>query len=205
MQIGNKINIHYKDGIIISFLEELILDNQILIQIPYVYKDEALLNEKETYNITIFTKDKIVDCIVKVVGYKTTKRRKYYILKIEQSFYKDFEKRKYERYFCNLQYKISLLDDNKEEDINVIIKDISLGGIRFLTNGKIENNLGLKIKILFDDDYFIADSQIIQAQYYPKANYKNQYRIKFDNIENEHLIKNYFEDKVDDKLSFTLR
>ena len=36
-------------------------------------------------------------------------------------------------------------------------------------------------------------SKIIQIQSYPKANYKNQYRIKFDNIENEYLLKNYFE------------
>ena len=98
-------------------------------------------------------------------------------------------------YLEDLKLLVNKLENNtnKEEQINVIIKDISLGGIRFLSNLEIDKNSNLKIKIFLDYDYFLANGKIIQIQSYPKANYKNQYRIKFDNIENEYLLKNYFE------------
>ena len=206
MQTGNRVIIQYNDNLFISFIDEVLSENKILIQLPYVYKNESLLNENETYNIIINTKDKVINALVKAVGIKFTNRRKYYIIDILNSICKDNQKRKYERYFCNLHYKINLLlAPHKQENINVIIKDISLGGIRFLTNSKIENYLCFKMKIWFENDYFIADSKIVQSQYYPKANYKNQYRIKFENTENEYLLKNYFENFEEEKFRFTLR
>lgn len=193
MEIGNKISILYNDIIAISFIEDIISESKILIQTPYTYKEQASLYEGNNYNIIINSKDKIIDALVYINSHKITNRRKFYILDILKSFKKENQKRKYERYFCNLPYKIHLLDENKKEQINVIIKDISLGGIRFLSNLEIDKNSNLKIKIFLDYDYFLASGKIIQIQSYPKANYKNQYRIKFDNIENEYLLKNYFE------------
>mgnify|MGYP005756612811 CR=1 FL=1 len=193
MEIGNKISILYNDIIAISFIEDIISESKILIQSPYTYKEQASLYEGNKYNIIINSKDKIINALVYINSHKITNRRKFYILDILKSFKEENQKRKYERYFCNLPYKIHLLDENKEEQINVIIKDISLGGIRFLSNLEIDKNSNLKIKIFLDYDYFLANGKIIQIQSYPKANYKNQYRIKFDNIENEYLLKNYFE------------
>lgn len=193
MEIGNKISILYNDIIAISFIEDIISESKILIQSPYTYKEQASLYEGNKYNIIINSKDKIINALVYINSHKITNRRKFYILDILKSFREENQKRKYERYFCNLPYKIHLLDENKEEQINVIIKDISLGGIRFLSNLEIDKNSNLKIKIFLDYDYFLANGKIIQIQSYPKANYKNQYRIKFDNIENEYLLKNYFE------------
>lgn len=193
MEIGNKISILYNDIIAISFIEDIISESKILIQSPYTYKEQASLYEGNKYNIIINSKDKIINALVYINSHKITNRRKFYVLDILKSFKEENQKRKYERYFCNLPYKIHLLDENKEEQINVIIKDISLGGIRFLSNLEIDKNSNLKIKIFLDYDYFLANGKIIQIQSYPKANYKNQYRIKFDNIENEYLLKNYFE------------
>ena len=193
MEIGNKISILYNDIIAISFIEDIISESKILIQSPYTYKEQASLYEGNKYNIMIKSKDKIINALVYINSHKITNRRKFYVLDILKSFKEENQKRKYERYFCNLPYKIHLLDENKEEQINVIIKDISLGGIRFLSNLEIDKKSNLKIKIFLDYDYFLANGKIIQIQSYPKANYKNQYRIKFDNIENEYLLKNYFE------------
>lgn len=190
MEIGNKIIIYYNSDKIVSFIEDVLEDNKILIQTPYVYKNEVLLNEKEEYNLVILTKSEIINSLANIKESILTNRRKYYIIEITQVYKKDNQKRKYERFFCNLPYKIYLLDEYKEEQINIIIKDISLGGIRFLTNTDISKKIYIKIPL--DENSFLASGEIVQVQYYPKANYKIQYRIKFDYIQNGYLLKNYF-------------
>ncbi|WP_250278439.1 PilZ domain-containing protein [[Clostridium] colinum] len=190
MEIGNKIIISYNNTKLISFIEDVLDDGSILIQAPYTYKNKILLNEKIKYNMVILTNIQIINAIVTIKDYIINGRREYYIINILQTFKQENQKRKYERFFCNLPYKIYLIDKYKEEQINVIIKDISLGGIRFLANVDIEKNVNIKINLNEED--FLASGEIVQTQYYPKANYKNQYRIKFDNVENGDLLKNYF-------------
>ena len=190
MEIGNKIIISYNSYKVVSFIEDVLEDNKILIQTPYVYKNEVLLNKKQEYNVVILTKSEIINSLANIKESILTNRRKYYIMEITQAYKKDNQKRKYERFFCNLPYKIYLLNEYKEEQINIIIKDISLGGIRFLTNTDISKNIYLKIPL--GENSFLASGEIIQVQYYPKANYKSQYRIKFDDIQNGDLLKDYF-------------
>ncbi len=190
MDVGNKIIISYKNIKIVSFIEKILEDNKVLIQAPYLYKDEILFDKNEEYNLIILTKSDIIKSLANIKDSVLTNRRKYYIVEIKQSYKKNNQKRKYERFFCNLPYKIYLLNEYQEEEINIIIKDISLGGIRFLTNTDISKQIYLKIPI--DEDYFLASGEIIQVQYYPKANYKSQYRIKFYDTQNGYLLKNYF-------------
>lgn len=191
MEIGNKILISYNNFNLVSFIENVLEKDKILIQIPYFYKDEALFNIKNNYNITILTNEHLISCLVQIDKLVMTNRRKYYLVNILRQEVKHNQKRKYERISCNFPYKIYLLDKHKQEEINVIIKDISLGGIRFLTNAEISKNLNLKLCL--NSGEFIANGEVVQRQYYPKANYKNQYRIKFNNTQNEYLVKNYFE------------
>ena len=191
MEIGNKILISYNNTSLVSFIEELLEEDKILIQKPYFYKDETLFNTENNYNATILTKEHIISSLIRIDKEILTNRRKYYLINILKQEKQKNQKRKYERLFCNLPYKIYLLDKHKQDEINVIIKDISLGGIRLLTNAEISKNITLKICL--DNGEFLADGEIVQCQYYPKANFKNQYRIKFNNTYNEELLKNYFE------------
>lgn len=58
-------------------------------------------------------------------------------------------------------YKIHLLNENKEEQINFIIKVINLDGIRFLFNLEIDKSLKLKIKMFLGYNYFLSSGKII--------------------------------------------
>ncbi len=196
---GDKIIISYKNKQYISFVEQLIEGEQILFQNIYEYDNEFKLKIDDFYNITIFSEDKEIKLYIKILSYLDEGRRRFYLAHIDKNYSISLNnkmRRKNVRYACDLPYNISVITKDNQ-NVNCIIKDIGFGGIRIITNNILEESD--KIYINFDNniDFFTAKGNVIHCQYYPKSNYKNQYRIQFfeTDFSDKDFFKKYFLEK----------
>ncbi|MDL2248754.1 PilZ domain-containing protein, partial [Tyzzerella sp. OttesenSCG-928-J15] len=79
-----------------------------------------------------------------------------------------------------------------------IIKDIGGGGVCFLANESIEENATIKLVIKLDDDILVTIGEVIQKHYFPKSNYRYQYRVGFIGIhptEQEKIVQFIFNEQ----------
>jgi c-di-GMP-binding flagellar brake protein YcgR len=96
----------------------------------------------------------------------------------------------------SMMEKESMDAPDDAETFQGIVKDIGGGGISFLANDNLNENDILKLVIKLDDDILVAIGEILHKQYFPKSNYKYQYRSGFIGIrpkEQEKIIQFIFE------------
>ncbi len=194
IKLGNKIIIYDKNNKYTAFVEHIMEDNLILFQAILGYNEEINLKIGSIYNFLFFTDTFELNCKCEIINYLNEGRRMFYLAKAYETTdkSKELQKRKNVRIYCNLPYSIKILQN--ENEIGCIIKDISFGGTRILTNFKLELENKLEIKLTKNKEFFLAKGNIIQYQNYPKSNYKNQYRIRFFEVDfsDKDFLRKYF-------------
>lgn len=198
IKLGNKIIIYDKENEHTAIVEYVMENNQILFQNILGYDEQINLKIGNTYNFLFITDTFELKCKCKIINYLNEGRRMFYLAEAYETTmgeFKELQRRKNVRIYCNLPYSINLLEKQDEvKEVGCIIKDISFGGIRILTNIKLELESRLEIKFSNNKEFFFAKGNIIQYQNYPKSNYKNQYRIRFFEVDfsNKDFLKKYF-------------
>lgn len=205
--IGDRLEIRYKDKefsekVYISQVQNIINENKIVIYAPITYGALAKLQKKAIFNFLFFTDKGIISFDGQVESY--TKKEGFNLIIIE--FISEGEKvqrRGSFRFSCILPFNFYILSDNPdksdstEEDkiYSGIVKDISAGGLRFITNEEIDEKKIIKSLLDLDKEVLISIGNIIQRHTFPKSTYKYQYRVKFidiSSIEQEKIVQFIF-------------
>jgi len=205
--IGDRLEIRHKDKefsekIYISQVQNIINENKIVIYAPITYGALVNLPKKTIFNFLFFTDKGIISFDGRIEDYN--KKEGFNLIVIE--FVSEGEKvqrRGSFRFSCVLPFNFYILNNEidsaniTEEDkiYSGIVKDISAGGLRFITNEEIDEKKIIKSLLDLDKEVLISVGNIIQRHTFPKSNYKYQYRVKFTDIsstEQEKIVQFIF-------------
>lgn len=143
------------DVMYISRVEE-ILDDLVRIAIPMYADKLVLLKIEEKYKVYFYAKDGCYETEM-VVKNRVKKGNSYYIdIIVLTDDVKKTQRREYYRFDCVLPLKFVIDRGNLEEEEEVlsgIVKDISGGGIKFVTNTKLQNGVVLKSFLEIKDEF----------------------------------------------------
>ena len=195
IKLGDKIIIYANNSEYLAFVENILEDNQILFQAILGYNNKISLKIDNIYDFLFITDNFELKYECKILNYLNEGRRMFYLAKAYKTTTNEFKKsqrRKNVRFYCSLPYFIKLI--GKGDEISCIIKDVSFGGIRILTNFKLEAENEIEIRFHKNKEFFLAKGNIIEYQNYPKSSYKNQYRIRFFEVDfsDKDFLKKYF-------------
>lgn len=200
LKLGNKIIINDYNIKHIAFFECFIENKKILFQNILDYSKNTQLKIGNVYEFLFITEDFELKYNCKILNYIDEGRRRFYLAEPSQIFdgeFKNIQKRKNVRFYCNLPYNLKIyknIERKKDFKIDCIIKDIGFGGVRFLSNFELELNDKIEIDFNNHKEFFVAKGNIIHYQNYPKSNYKNQYRVRFFEVDfsDKDFFKKYF-------------
>ena len=114
-----------------------------------------------------------------------------------------FQRRSHNRITVVIPFDFTIIDMlgeeiDKAKVIHGVVKDISGGGMRFVTNIKLPNLSRIQTKISLDDDYIEPIAEILSNKKFPRSNYKYQYRVRF--IEPPPMVKNKVNKFIDNSI-----
>lgn len=188
----------------VSQVEDVISEDEIVIHVPISYGQLVKLSMNKKYSMLFFSEKGMIRFDAEITGY--TKENGFHFMRAKMlSKGERIQRRDFFRFNCLLPLKFSIIEESASEDefentdINdAIIKDIGGGGLRFVTNESIGENGKIKCIIMLGDDYFVISGKVLHKQYFPKSNYKYQYRVQFVNIleyEQERIIQYIFNEQ----------
>lgn len=204
IKVGDRIEIQLKGDknrgrAYVSQVEQILPSNQIVIYTPISYGEMVKLPPDKEYNVLFFTEKGMISFDSTIVKSAMEDGFNLNILKI-LSEGERLQRREFFRFSCILPFKFGIVDkekvnsaDNKTLTTDVtlegIIKDIGGGGIRFVSNEEIEEKEDICCIILLDKDILLPIGTVLHKQYFPKSNYKYQYRVKFLGIQRQEQEK----------------
>jgi len=168
----------------VSQVEDIYENNELLVHTPISYGQIVKLSTTEQYSMLFFTEKGMIDFRAEVVGYKKDKEFNFMIVRLVSGGEK-IQRREFFRYTCLIPLKFGIVRKKKEQDeeelplSDGIIKDLGGGGVRFVTNESVEEDCTLKCVIMLGDQCIMVMGKILHKQFFPKSNYKFQYRIEF--------------------------
>ena len=187
----------------VSQVENKLNDNKIVIHVPISYGQLIEMAQGVEYKFMFFT-DKGLIRFTGVVE-KQMEEEGFALLVIKLIGEGErIQRRDFFRFSCILPLKFSLLDNltmtevDEDEVFQGIIKDIGGGGVCFLTNESIDENSTIKLVIKLEDSILVAIGEVIQKHYFPKSNYRYQYRVGFIGIhpaEQEKIVQFIFNEQ----------
>lgn len=198
IDIGCLIQIILKDGRICISQVDSIQNGKILIYPPKIYGLDTKLNLEEVYNFLFFTEIYLIKCDVLIIQQLPNLN---YIVEFK-SHKEKIQRRIFSRFSLVLPFNFYILNDFgydyiKDSKLYIgIIKDISIGGIRFVTNENIPINFKIKCLLELESDALIVFGNIMEQRTFPKSNYKYQYRLKFD--EDSTIYTSNTKDRISD-------
>lgn len=198
IKTGNRVEISFvlEDGRDIrytSLVEENYEDGKLLLYIPMVYGKIIKLPVDEEYIFTFITEAGIIKCSAVIKEYVYINDFNFMIVQINSEIER-IQRREFFRFDCVLPLKFILFseDDSSDEEncfLEGSVKDISEGGIRFLSNEDIEVGEKIKFFITLNYECAIVKGVILHKQEYPKSNFKFQYRTQFFDLDAEEKDK----------------
>lgn len=188
----------------VSQVEDVIGGDEIVIHVPISYGQLVKLSMREWYSMLFFTEKGMIRFDAEITGY--SKENEFHFMRVKLlSKGERIQRRDFFRFNCLLPLKFSIIEESESEDeaentdINdAIIKDIGGGGLRFVTNESIGDKGKIKCVMMLGDDCFVISGKVLHKQYFPKSNYKYQYRVQFVNIlelEQERIIQYIFNEQ----------
>lgn len=189
--IGDRLKINLKGRLdsveYSSQVESIIGKNRLLVYAPIKYGEIVKLSDKATYSVLFFTNKGILAFDSNIIEY--TLREGFHIMTIELvSAGTRVQRRGFFRFSCDLGFNFFILDEkakggSKEDTLfSGRIKDISAGGLRFISNEDINESKFLKCLLDFDKEILICIANIIEKHRINESSYKYQYRVKFVGI-----------------------
>jgi len=192
----------------VSQVEDIYTNNELLIHMPIAYGQLVKLSTTEAYSMLFFTEKGMIDFRGEIIGYKKDKEFNFMIVRLVSGGER-LQRREYFRYTCLLPLKFGVVAPNKpapedgaeadpEPLSDGIIKDLGGGGVRFVTNESVDEKATLQCVIMLGDQCVMLVGKILHKQFFPKSNYKFQYRIEFENTtfnEQEQIIQFIFKEQ----------
>jgi len=190
----------------VSQVEDIYDNQELLVHMPISYGQLVKLSTTEQYAMLFFTEKGMIDFRAEIVGYKKEKEFNFMIIRLVSAGDK-LQRREFFRYTCLIPLKFGVVKDAEldadeeqaEENMSDgIIKDLGGGGVRFVTNESVAENCILKCVIMLGDQCVTAAGKILHKQFFPKSNYKFQYRIEFFDTsanEQEQIIQFIFREQ----------
>jgi len=185
----------------ISQVENILAADRFVLHVPISYGQLVELSKAYTYRFVFFTEKGISRFSGHIEDSKEEDGFALMIIKLAGEGEK-LQRRDFFRLDCILPMKFSMMDKKSmdaPDDAEVfqgIVKDIGGGGLSFLSNESLEEDDIAKLIIKLDDDILVAIGEILHKQYFPKSNYKYQYRAGFIGIrpsEQEKIVQFIFE------------
>ena len=94
--------------------------------------------------------------------------------------HKKLQRRDFFRFTCVMDMKFSAIHNSEHTLLhNAIIKDISAGGIRFITNTNLSLEQLIKCTIMLNDTTVMVTGKVLEKQYISETIMKFQYRVLF--------------------------
>lgn len=176
---GTRVEITSSDGkIVVSYVSE-IRDGKIVIEAPKYYNKDVVLDGDTEYQFVFFVDRSLLWCDGVVTKTADTDETKYAITAttdIDQ-----VKRRTYHRFTVMLAFSFY----HKSKLCSGVIKDISQGGIRFVSNENITDQKTRFVLELNGTTITIAGEILAQLKF-PRSNYQYQYRVKFYDLQEEH-------------------
>ena len=184
-----------------SHVEDVLDKNQIIIHMPIHGGRLFKLSRREEYKVIFFTDKGMYKFEANVLEHRLEDGFNFTVLKLKDKGVK-IQRREFFRFTCLIETQFSLYEKNNTADKNIvkvfdgIIKDIGGGGIRFVSNEKLDEEDIVKVIIYLEDELLIAKGRILQCQHFPKLTTKFQYRVEFIGMqksEQEQIVQYTFE------------
>ena len=188
----------------VSQVEDIYDNKELLVHMPISYGQLVKLSTAESYSMLFFTEKGMIDFKADIIGYRKDKEFNFMIVRILSDGEK-LQRREFFRYTCLIPLKFGVFQDKEPEEgeeeqplSDGIIKDLGGGGVRFVTNESVDESRMLKCVIMLGDQCVSAVGKILHKQFFPKSNYKFQYRIEFLDTsanEQEQIIQYIFREQ----------
>lgn len=166
----------------VSYIDK-VLEDTLTINCPQVYGENVKINLNESYDVLAYTSNQLLSykCVV-----EENLQNFMYKLRI-MSPLKKVQRRLFYRSLTIMSLNFYILSDNNRVLSKLhsgLVKDISVGGIRFVSN---EDIVETKIKCLvnLECNEVMIFGYIIDKKFFPKSNFKYQYRIRFYDVEDD--------------------
>ncbi len=187
-----------------------ILDGEhVVVHAPISYGKIIKLSNKEDYSFLFITDKTMTRFDSRILGY--FKENNFILMKIKlTSKGERIQRREYFRFACLLPLKFSVISDDisivdSKQMFEAVIKDVSGGGIRFVSNHNVKKDTKIKCLLLFNSDYLITIAKVLNVQEFPKSVYKYEYRASFIGIlpeEQDRIVQFIFEEQRKDLQKF---
>lgn len=176
-----------------SQIENIVNNDEIIVHMPIYFGKLVKLEINKNYKLLFFTDKGIIIFETKVLQHVNEEGFNLTAFKLIDRG-KRIQRREFFRFTCYIKanFITNRQEENKEEDkqdkqdeedkivaFNGIIKDIGAGGIRFLTNQRLEENISIKASFSLNDKVLTTAGRIICRQYTPDTDFEYQYRVEF--------------------------
>lgn len=192
----------------VSQVENILDGNTVTAYLPVSYGHVVNLPAEAEYVFLFFTEAGLLRFEGRIIGKFEEDGLSFMEIRLSLGGEK-IQRRNYYRFPCLLPMKFTLVeeghilteyteDEANEKMHNAIAKDLGGGGIRFIANADISEKNYLKCIIKLDDDYLIILGKVLQKYYFPKSNYRYQYRAGFVGIlpeQRENIIRFIFKEQ----------
>ena len=178
---------------------EDISEHRVTVGVPISYGELVELPMDRIYDVLFLTEKGLVHFEGKIVKYDSVSGFRNMTIELLSKGEK-VQRRSAFRLACILPFNYYIYDeeDDKESLYSGIIKDISTGGFRFVSNQVIEVDRRIQCMLDFGSSVVNSDGTIIEQISFPKANYKYQYRVYFSDItraEQEKIVQFIYEEQ----------
>ncbi len=189
---------------LVSQVEENMGNGEILIHMPINYGKFSKLSENISYSVVFFTDKGMVRFDAVLVSHKREEDFLLELIRLKGDGEK-IQRREFYRFNCLLPIKftpLTGLSDHAhipaEAFQDGIAKDISGGGIRFVSNYDLSGVTEVECILMLNNSCVVIKGRILQRQFFPKSNYKYQYRVLFSpsfRMEQEKIITYIFDEQ----------
>ena len=196
-----------------------ILDQEqkaILAYVPILRGRIVKLDESKDYSLIVYTPRGMFKFTAELTGYM--KEGDIYLIALNLGEISEkVQRRGFFRFPTFMAMKFSVHDSISEDgsvmsDIEYselhdgIIRDISGGGLRFISNQDIDENKTVCCILMVDNRWMMISGKVLAKQYSPKFNFKFQYRTEFVDVtpaEQEEIVNFVFkEQRKQNKVDF---
>lgn len=205
--IGDRLEISSKsetsDKAYISQVENIIDSNKVTAYVPIIYDKVLKLPKHKIFVFSFFTEKGILSFDGEIIEYNKIDAFNLMTINLVSKGEK-VQRRGFFRFSSSLCFSFYILDEwgsggTKDDNIyDGVIKDISGGGLRFISNEYIDEETNIKCLIDIDKEVLIIIGNIIQKNVLSKTDYKYQYRVRFVGIlpeEQEKIVKFIFDEQ----------
>ena len=209
--VGDKIEITLRKDISrvvvhMSQIMDIVDSENIVCAMPISAGHMVKLPLGSAYFFLIFTSNGMIRYNANIVNLFKEDKLHLMNVKIESEGEKE-QRRSHFRLSRNLPIKFSVIAENEDgvsagmslDEMPVgITKDISGGGIRFVSNERLPDNANLRCVLLIEGEPFIAIARLMYSVSFKDTAYNYQYRVKFISVlpeEQERLIKYIFNEQ----------